>query len=194
MSKCNDLYSEHSASLLSSIFHFLFSHISFIFFFFFQIHSPFFRSLHFVQSVSSFQCCILWLADSCQRGRWRLAGFGDQICRVAFALAVLLARPLFHITQINQSQTSTSPCKFCLRGVGKGVMCSIEMYIRIPKINIKSELNCISDTIVYLYSMALALLVLAFLKTDVNRVFQNYTFDKFHQKTKTIGYWEDDIN
>lgn len=69
-------------------------------------------------------------------------------------------------------------------------MCSIEIYIRIPKINIKSELNCISNTIVYLYSMALALLVLA----DVNRVFQNYMFDKFHQKTKTIGYWEDDIN
>lgn len=147
MSKCNDLNSLFTCILSTLLpFHppssiFFFPHLVH-FLLFFQIHSPFFRSLHFVQSVSSFQCCILWLADSCQRGRWRLAGFGDQICCVAFALPVFVARPLFHITQINQSQTSTSLCKFCIWGVGIGVMCSIEIYIRIPTLGTFPKLRC----------------------------------------------------
>lgn len=94
---------------------------------FFQIHFSLLYSLHFVQSVSSFQCCILWLADSCQWGRWRLAGSGHKILLFCFCIGCLCSSSPFHVTHINQSQSSMSP-ENCTAGVREGIVCSIEIH------------------------------------------------------------------
>lgn len=87
MFSCN---SPHSVFL--SIFHFPF--------FFFPRFIILFCSLHFVQSVSSFQCCTLWLADSCQRGRWWLASFGHEILLCRFCIGCLYSPAPFILPRL----------------------------------------------------------------------------------------------
>ena len=56
----------------------------FLFPFLYRLFHVYSGSLHSIQSVSSFQCCTLWLADLLQQGSWWLACFGHLAFCVTF--------------------------------------------------------------------------------------------------------------